>query len=105
MKFLSCLGLLVYMVVLCVISSLLYGVVLSQLWAWFITPMFHVQEITIAQAIGISLVVGLLTFRQNANSYESKSKDMGLALTEGLVATVIPALVSLFFGWIVQHWI
>lgn len=42
-------------------AILLNGYALSVLWAWFMVPVFHLPEIGIAQASGISLVVGMMT--------------------------------------------
>lgn len=41
--------------------TLLNGWALMWLWAWFITPTFSVTTISLAQAIGISLLADLLT--------------------------------------------
>lgn len=38
--------------------SLLGGVVLADLWRWFIEPVFDVPSLNYMQAVGLSLVVG-----------------------------------------------
>ena len=40
------------------------GFVLGSLWLWFIVPHFGVQPLAMTTAIGIILVVSLLTYRR-----------------------------------------
>ena len=54
-------GWIVTVVIGIVLSSAWMGYVLSILWAWFISPIFHIAPITIPLAIGLSLVVRMLT--------------------------------------------
>lgn len=37
------------------------GYVLTCLWGWFVVPTFALPPLTLAQAIGVSLIVGYLT--------------------------------------------
>jgi len=39
----------------------LWGVVLKILWAWYMVPVFALPKLTIPQAIGIAITVGLIT--------------------------------------------
>ena len=60
--------------VLTVLGSLLGGVVLQDLWGWFIVP-FGLPELGLAHAIGINIIVGFLTYRY----IPSKDGDGGTA--------------------------
>lgn len=42
-------------------GAMLNGYVLSVVWAWFIVPVFGLPEISVAQGLGIALVVGMMT--------------------------------------------
>ncbi len=56
-----------------VVLSIARGFVLSYLWEWFIVP-FGLFELSIAHAIGISLIVSFLTYElPNAGEKEDKS--------------------------------
>lgn len=44
-----------------IIGWLYSGFVLSVLWGWFVVPVFHLPALTIPVAIGLGLIVGLLT--------------------------------------------
>jgi len=44
-----------------VVSCLLRGWVLSILWRWFMVPTLGLPALSVPQAIGIALVVGMLT--------------------------------------------
>lgn len=79
-----------------VISSLWSGYVLSVLWNWFIAPGLHVPQISIAIAIGLSLVVHMLTYQSQDG--QKKGSDW---VTPVVVALISP-LISLILGYIVH---
>lgn len=71
------------------------GFVLSILWRWFISAPFHLPEIKIAQAIGISIIVALVTATRQA-----KDEDIWWIPAIG----VIKPAGLLLIGWIVHFW-
>lgn len=82
-------------IALFVIAVLWEGIVLSVLWGWFMAPAFQLPPLSIPYAIGLALLVGLLT------SKVRKSEDhpeMVEILTHGLATP----LVFLVVGWIVK---
>lgn len=78
-----------------IVGAVVKGFVLSTMWGWFIVPL-GVPDIGIAWAIGITGVVGLLTYDATLN----RDSNEGLGYAFG-GAVVVP-LVTLFFGWIVH---
>jgi hypothetical protein len=72
---------------------ILRGWVLSILWSWFIALQFKVQEIQVAHAIGLSLIVSYLT-RTPSSSIDFKD-------IKTYVGIVSLPLVILGMGWIV----
>lgn len=87
--FLSVVGLLV-MLFLAVIAS---GGVMSILWMWFLVPL-GLPAISVAHAIGLSLLSSLLIGRGNVTKHE----DMGVAIGTA-IGTLI---VTLGLGWLVH---
>lgn len=77
--------------------------VLSRLWAWFIVSTFHLVQIGIAQAIGISCVVSLLTYQHHREPEDERGTGeiIGSVLA---MAFFTPAFV-LLFGWIAKGWL
>lgn len=77
------------------------GWIFSILWRWFITPVFHIGHIGIAQAIGLSLIVGLLSSTQDV---EERYKDKSATYRFGIMAgkLYVAPLLVLFIAWIVQ---
>jgi len=57
-------------------AAALSGFVLSQLWEWFIVLTFNLPLLTVAQAIGVSLV-----FRALTGSVTLKQEDVKELLT------------------------
>jgi energy-converting hydrogenase Eha subunit A len=42
-------------------ATLLNGLVIAVLWSWFVVGTFHLPPITVAEAIGMRLLVSLVT--------------------------------------------
>jgi hypothetical protein len=49
--------------VLAIPAAIWNAFVLKMLWGWFVAPIFHLPTLTIPVAIGISLIVGILTYQ------------------------------------------
>lgn len=59
-------------------SNLVKGWALTKLWAWFVVPVFHLPVLSIVQGIGLTLVVGLATFRGiDLKAQEMQEKIIG----------------------------
>ena len=67
-------------------------------WSWFIVTGFIAPEITMTTAIGLSMIVGYLTQRVDA---DKKDVPFGDTLIKGLAVGISKPLCLLFFGWIV----
>jgi len=92
----ACLGIIVGLILIPTIA-ILQGWVLTILWSWFIVPTFHAPELSIAVAIGLTLVVGM--FKEIKINTKEKSSDE--KLTEAIAVVIMP-FVFLFLGWIVH---
>ncbi len=65
-----------YFLILLVASlvlSVFEGLLLKQLWVWFITPSFGLKPISLATAVGISLFLGLITLQPS--NWDSQTRD------------------------------
>jgi hypothetical protein len=75
------------------------GYVFSLLWAWFAVPIFGFAPLSIAQAIGVMVVVSFMTYHRTWN--EAKDKDVKWAPFVMLFAS--PA-VTLAGAWVVKQY-
>lgn len=74
---------------------LLNGVIISDMWTWFIVPIFDVQKITTAQSIGLGIIVGYMAkYHKAVETDEEKEKKF-----EVLFITIFYAL----FTWLVAY--
>src|ERR1043166_870563 len=76
---------------------ILRGGVLSILWAWFAVPIFGLPAIGIAQALGISITISLLTHQY----VPPKDKDNWTPV----VTAFLTPLFALRIGWIVKGYL
>lgn len=81
--------------VLMVVCGILEGWVFSVMWGWFIVPVFGAPALRIPHAIGLALVVGMLTHRVRK---EQNQPDTVEILAYGLVMP----FVYLGIGWVVK---
>ena len=82
---------------LMVATAIMRGYVLSILWGWFVVPIFGVPQIGIAQAIGVAMVVSLMTHQY----VPQKEKDRWMPVITALLTPVF----ALAIGWIVKQWL
>lgn len=78
------------------LSSMLNGWVLKVLWSWFIVPTFHLPELGVASAIGLSFVVGFLTIPSTKSDNKNDAHTI-------LLAMVMKPAFALLFGWILSR--
>jgi hypothetical protein len=80
-----------------ILVSLIRGFVLTQLWSWFISPTFPgVPSLTIASALGISLLLGYLNPSYSPDSNEPFAKQLGTAFMKSIMVGIF----VLIIGWI-----
>ncbi|MHA2377623.1 MAG: hypothetical protein ACXAB9_15840 [Candidatus Thorarchaeota archaeon] len=92
----------VLVLILAPVAYAVRGLVLKQLWIWFVTETFGIIPITSIQAIGLSIVVGFLTHQE----YESKKdRTTSEAATSLIVSVFIGPLLALAAGWVVHLFI
>ena len=77
-----------------VVEALLKGFVLSVLWGWFAVPL-GVPAIGIAGAIGIALLVGMLSHQAGKDDREIE-EIIGASLGGPILVLIIGAIVKLF---------
>ena len=81
-------------------ASIVRGFVLSKLWLWFVVSTFHINRLSIAAAIGIGLIVTMLT----PTPARSKDTEYGAAWMAGVALTSLASpFFILFIGWVVLH--
>lgn len=56
---------------------ILKGFVISQLWLWFIVPVFGLVSLTIPQAIGMALVIAIVTKDSAPHKYTTQESIIG----------------------------
>lgn len=96
------LGLLAFAGLLITVNVLLNGWVLSLLWAWLIVPTFPgLPPLTVAQAIGVSLVATCLTQRY----HHQEEKDGKKAATRAAGHLILSPFVYLILGYVVSLFI
>ena len=79
----------------------LRGWVLSKLWLWLIVPTFGLRVLSVWQAIGLSVIVGVLTMKAS-----DPDDDTVLETTIRLtIYAVLSYGMALSVGYVVSHWI
>ena len=98
----GCFGLCVYIVILLVGATICRGLATSVLWQWFAVP-FGLPGISIAQAIGIHLVVNSIVAKQDAP--KTDEKDIWVLCSQAAGAAVGAPLLAIGIGWIVLQFV
>ena len=82
------------------LSTILHGWVLTCLWGWFVVPFFGVSTLPLVYAVGLTLIVRLMTY--HIDSLDSKFKASNLSQ---IGVGFLTPIVTLTLGWIVQMFI
>lgn len=95
---LGCFGVLVGLLLVLVLDFIVGGVATMVLWNWFATSLFDVPNISIAQAIGLQLLVNSIVSKpipkkqEEGETVELYAKAAAIAISRPLLAIGI--------GWI-----
>ena len=91
----------IFMILLLIdaVLHLLSGFVLKMLWGWFIVPVFHLPNLNLAAAIGVSIVVSLLCNSTPADS-DKEISDQVISLINHNLRRAIFALAA---GWVTHQ--
>lgn len=84
-------------------SLFLYGILTvgfvgGKLWAWYIVPVFGLKSLTIVQAWGIALLVGLWT--KNTFVHTNKDERETSEKIGHSIGILLAPWISLLIGWI-----
>jgi len=72
--------------------AILNGWILTILWGWFVVPIFHLPPLTIAPAMGLSLLVSYMT-KEYVNS-ESTWKNVSITFTRPFMVLLIGYIIK-----------
>lgn len=98
---LACLGALALLGAVMVIYPIISGWALTYLWRWFITPVFGVVELSMVQAIGLSLVIRYLTYHQTEAKDNRDEGDRYIAFATLFLRPIF----ALMFGWAIKQFL
>jgi len=83
------------------VSIVLRSWCLVKLWAWYVAPIFAIDEITMVYAFGLSTTLALLHPTQGP-----KPKSTGFAgVIEASILSILLPLACLFYGFIGTLWL
>ena len=88
----------IFLLAFAFVAAFFEGLVLSIMWRWFVVPVFHAPELSITYAIGLALLVNMLTFRVRKSENAPETSEI---VASGLVTP----WVFLGCGWIVKLFI
>jgi len=77
------------------------GWVLSEVWGWFIVPVFNAPSLTVIQAVGITFVVFLVL--PGRPPPDTKDKDWMELFALGIAQSLVSPLVTWLLAYIVMR--
>ncbi len=96
---LASLGLIVFIFFAIIGSFIANGWALSVMWGWFVVPLFGLPALSIPAAIGLSMVVGMLTHQTMPTE---KDKSAGLLITGIIAHAILTPLLIVAVGYIIK---
>lgn len=94
----GCIGMLLVIALMVIIGSLMNGWALSVLWGWFMVPVFELPIISLVQAIGISMTIGLLV----SHTTDTDSKEWTDIVGTYIGRAIAYPILVVAIGWFVS---
>lgn len=89
---------------LMLLGALWRGFVLATLWAWFMVAGLHLPAISVPLAIGLSLLVGMLTNHRTGNEIE-KDRNGFEAIGYSCVMSFLYPAFTLLIGYVAKGYL
>ncbi|MDB4984349.1 MAG: hypothetical protein JWM20_528 [Patescibacteria group bacterium] len=96
-KFAQVVGIICIAIVAIFIGTTVNGLVLVKLWSWFVVPIFKLPVLNIPQALGLGLLISMLTKPDLSSLKKEEEKKEWYV---GLAKVIIAPLVTLLIGYI-----
>lgn len=90
-----------FLIAMIPVSMFARGLVLAQLWDWFVVPL-GVAAISIPWALGISGIVWFLTDHADTNT--DGSKEWVEVVSVAVTKAILGPLMAWGFGWLWHAW-
>lgn len=94
-KFLVALSAFIITLAFVALATVWGGFVLHVLWGWFIVPI-GVPQISIAQSLGLTLIIRLLVAPTKTDKEDAPSNDLALMGVSPLIALIVGWVYHLF---------
>ena len=88
--------------VLMALSALINGAAFSCLWEWFVSPKFGLPTLSIMEAYGLALTIGMVAIGM---SKPDDNPDVMGVLLKGFAMTVARAVIMISAGWVAVQFI
>jgi len=98
MKFIAVVGVLG----LIIANTMWGGYVFTVLWAWFVVPTFKLQALTLAPAIGLSLMVRFVVYKHRDEAKPPEAVTFN-SVTQNIAKSAVVSTVVLCIGAVVQQ--
>jgi hypothetical protein len=81
------------------LNAFLRGYVLTWLWLWFAVPVFGLPQLSIVQAIGVSVIISFLTVKFSDENPKEENKK---SFTQLSIESFAYSLIALGGGYVIK---
>lgn len=91
----------VAMVILLPLGMLVRAWMLTKLWVMFIIPQFQLSELSYSSALGLSLIISVLTKQDLSKLQEKESKDLWVEIGNSFGRTLLDPIIVVGFAYLI----
>jgi len=93
------LGLIFFVIIICILSTMWTGFATFLLWGWFLVPL-GVTKITFPMAMGIGVIISFLTTTTLSN--KNDEEELFDQFMEEFFKEIARPLMAIVFGFVIQ---
>jgi hypothetical protein len=75
-----------------------HAFMLSQIWAWFVAPVFHLPALSIAETVGLLVLLGYVRSTGNSGKHEWTDET-----TSGQIAQFLGSPIGYTIGFLIAY--
>lgn len=93
--------------ILSLISMVYLSFIFKNLWLWFIVPVFNLPPVTLVSAIGVIIVISIVTYKKSTYKETKEIMEEGVEkeMIYSFTYDILTGTYLFILGWFIKEWL